>query len=88
MQAIFLPDNGNSKLLHIRIDPEVSAAEALPVVEASLGKVVPSALFEYKFVDEEYATKFSQEQRIGKLSGIFAVLAIFISCPALPPIPV
>ena len=34
MQAIFLPDNGNSKLLHIRIDPEVSAAEALPVVEA------------------------------------------------------
>ncbi len=83
MQAIFLPDNGTSALLHIRIQPELGAAEALPIIEASLGKVVPSALFEYKFVDEEYAIKFSQEQLVGKLSGIFAALAIFISCLGL-----
>ena len=83
MQAIFLPDNGSSALLHIRIDPQLGAAEALPVIEASLGKVVPSALFEYKFVDEEYAIKFSEEQLVGKLSGIFAALAIFISCLGL-----
>ena len=83
MQAIFLPDNGNSALLHIRINPQLGAAEALPVIESSLNKVVPSALFEYKFVDEEYATKFKQEQLVGQLSGIFAVLAIFISCLGL-----
>jgi len=83
MQAIFLPPSGPSALLHIRIHPEVSATEALPVVESTLAKIVPSALFEYKFVDEEYAAKFSQEQRVGKLAGIFAVLAIFISCLGL-----
>jgi hypothetical protein len=83
MQAIFLPPSGPSALLHVRIHPEVSASEALPVIESTLAKVVPSALFEYKFVDEEYATKFSQEQRVGTLAGIFAALAIFISCLGL-----
>ena len=63
--------------------PELSASAALPRIEAVLKNVVPSALFDYKFVDEVYAQKFSQEQRIGKLSGIFSVLAIFISCLGL-----
>ncbi|MBC7851142.1 MAG: FtsX-like permease family protein, partial [Chitinophagaceae bacterium] len=35
------------------------------------------------FVDEQYALKFSEETRIGKLSGAFAVIAIFISCLGL-----
>jgi hypothetical protein len=83
MQAIFLPDEGNNAMLHVRIKPDRGAAEALPIIEGLLNKVVPSALFEYKFVDEDYATKFSQEQRVGELAGVFAVLAIFISCLGL-----
>lgn len=83
MQAIFLPDDGENAMLHVRISPDRGAAEALPVIETLLNKVVPSALFEYKFVDEDYATKFAQEQRVGELAGIFAVLAIFISCLGL-----
>lgn len=43
-------------------------------------RTLPSAPFEYKFVDEEYARKFAAEERIGILSGFFAVLAIIISC--------
>lgn len=31
-------------------------------------------------MDVEYAQKFSDEERIGKLASFFAVLAIFISC--------
>jgi ABC-type antimicrobial peptide transport system permease subunit len=46
-------------------------------------KVTPAALVEYKFVDQQYALKFSQEQQIGKLSGVFSILAIFISCIGL-----
>jgi ABC-type antimicrobial peptide transport system permease subunit len=34
-------------------------------------------------VDETYADKFQQEVLIGRLSGIFATLAIFISCLGL-----
>ncbi|HEX4849830.1 MAG TPA: FtsX-like permease family protein, partial [Puia sp.] len=35
------------------------------------------------FADEDYAKKFGNEVRIGKLAGFFAVLAIFISCLGL-----
>ena len=37
----------------------------------------------YKFADDEYAKKFRSEERIGKLAGFFAILAIFISCLGL-----
>lgn len=70
-------------LLHIKIHPDVSVATALPEIQAVFDEIVPSALFDYKFVDEEYGRKFSQEQRIGSLAGVFTVLAIFISCLGL-----
>lgn len=46
-------------------------------------KVIPSAPFDYKFADEEYAAKFSQEERVGKLAAFFAGLAVLISCLGL-----
>jgi putative ABC transport system permease protein len=67
----------------IKIKPTVSANQALPKIEAVFRSIVPSAAFDYKFVDEEYAKKFSQEQRISKLASFFAILAIFISCLGL-----
>ncbi len=69
--------------IEIKIKPTLSANAALPKIEAVFRSIVPSAIFDYKFVDEEYAKKFSQEQRIGKLSTFFAILAIFISCLGL-----
>jgi ABC-type antimicrobial peptide transport system permease subunit len=65
--------------MHVKLRPDVSAPEAISKIEGVLKKIVPSALFDYNFVDEQYDWKFAQEQRIGKLSGFFAVLAIFIS---------
>jgi ABC-type antimicrobial peptide transport system permease subunit len=34
-------------------------------------------------VDEDYARKFGDEERVGKLATFFAILAIFISCLGL-----
>jgi putative ABC transport system permease protein len=67
----------------VRIAPAVSASVALPKIKDVFSAVAPSALFEYAFVDEEYARKFSDEERIGKLTGMFAGLAIVISCIGL-----
>lgn len=69
--------------IEIKIKPTVSAGAALSKIEAVFRSLVPSAAFDYRFVDEEYAKKFSQEQRIGKLSTLFAILAIIISCLGL-----
>jgi len=73
----------SAALMNVRIDPGVSAVDALSRIEKVVKSIVPSALFSYKFVDDEYAAKFSQEARVGVLSGIFSVLAIFISCLGL-----
>jgi len=55
----------------------------MPKIEAVLKQLVPTASFNYKFVDQEYGHKFAQEERIGKLATVFAVLAILISCLGL-----
>jgi ABC-type antimicrobial peptide transport system permease subunit len=43
----------------------------------------PSVPFDYKFVDEVYERKFTSENRVGKLSAVFASLAVLISCLGL-----
>jgi ABC-type antimicrobial peptide transport system permease subunit len=75
--------NGTPSWINIKINPQVSASEALPKIEAVFEKIIPAVPFEYKFVDDEYAMKFGKEERIGKLASVFAVLAIFISCLGL-----
>jgi ABC-type antimicrobial peptide transport system permease subunit len=45
--------------------------------------LVPSAPFDYTFVDEAYQAKFRAEERIASLATFFSVLAILISCLGL-----
>ena len=75
--------NGGVSWINIRINPAVAMSQALPKIETVFKKLVPSAPFDYKFVDQDYALKFATEERISKLAGFFAVLAIFISCLGL-----
>lgn len=81
--TIFYFKSQSAALMNIRIEPAVSAVDALPRIERIVKSIVPAVIFTYKFVDDEYAAKFSQEERVGTLAGIFAVLAIFISCLGL-----
>jgi len=46
-------------------------------------KYNPAYPFTYHFVDESYAGKFELELLVGRLAGLFAALAIFISCLGL-----
>jgi len=69
--------------IFIKINPLVSTRGALLKIEAVFKKLIPDSPFEYSFVNEEYAKKFAAEERVGKLAGFFALLAIFISCLGL-----
>jgi putative ABC transport system permease protein len=75
--------NGGVSWINIKVKPGVPMANALPKIEAVFKKLVPAAPFEYKFADQDYALKFASEERVSKLAGFFAVLAIFISCMGL-----
>lgn len=81
--TIFTLNYDWANVIIIKLKPELSASKALSKVEKVFQKHNPASPFEYKFVDEEYARKFSGEERIGKLSSFFAGLAIFISCLGL-----
>ncbi len=50
---------------------------------AKFYKTYTSEPLEYKFLDEDYQTLYSSEQRVAKLSRYFAGLAIIISCLGL-----
>jgi ABC-type antimicrobial peptide transport system permease subunit len=81
--SVFLLGPTGTNWINIRINPEVSTQDALAEIDGVFRKIIPSVPFDYKFADEEYATKFVAEERIGKLASVFAVLAIIISCLGL-----
>lgn len=70
-------------IINIRVNPHASTREALAKAEAIFKKYDPDSPFDYHFTDTEYAKKFGDEERIGKLSALFTTLAIFISCLGL-----
>lgn len=67
----------------VRFTPTADLAESLALVQSITEKYNPSLPFEYKFVDEEFGKKFRTENQVGKLAGILAGLAVFISCLGL-----
>jgi len=82
-QSIFRMGRGAMDDILIKINPKMSAHDALGKIERICKTYSPSVPFSYRFADDEYARKFTTEERIGKLASSFAMLAIFISCLGL-----
>jgi putative ABC transport system permease protein len=81
MLVYFDPNNANS--INIRLTAATKPREALKAIEEVFKKYNPAYPFDYKFVDDEYNKKFLTEDRINKITNIFAGLAIFICCIGL-----
>jgi putative ABC transport system permease protein len=81
--SIFNMTQESTAFIHIKLKPNQHLSNAMSKTEVIFRKYAPAAPFVYKFADQEYARKFSDEERIGKLASLFAILAIFISCLGL-----
>ncbi|QJD97107.1 FtsX-like permease family protein [Mucilaginibacter robiniae] len=77
--TIFMISYDWANVITIKLKPGMPVREALAKIEPVFKKFDPSSPFDYKFVDQDYATKFANEERIGNLATFFAILAIFIS---------
>jgi ABC-type antimicrobial peptide transport system permease subunit len=77
--TIFMVDYNWANIITVKIKPSAHLQDALAKIGGVFKKYNPASPFEYHFTDEMYAKKFSDEERIGKLASIFAILAIFIS---------
>jgi predicted permease len=69
--------------MYLRLKPQASTESALSKIEAVIRKNNPAYPFNYRFVDEQFNRMFQSEALIGKLSRVFAALAIIISCLGL-----
>lgn len=79
--VFYASTNGN--YLNIRFKQNADLSKALPALKNIMAQNNPSYPFEYKFVDAQFEKSFKMETLIGELAGIFAALAILISCLGL-----
>ncbi|WP_027065911.1 ABC transporter permease [Maribacter sp. Hel_I_7] len=70
-------------VMHMKLNEANSTSENLAIIENIYKKYNPEYPFDFEFVDGEYAEKFSDQQRIGKLATLFTLLTILISCLGL-----
>ncbi|MDP9076701.1 MAG: ABC transporter permease [Bacteroidota bacterium] len=66
-----------------RLAKNAGTHTAIERIGKIFNKYNPAYPYEYKFVNDEYERKFNLEVLVGKLAGVFAGLAIFISCLGL-----
>jgi putative ABC transport system permease protein len=69
--------------VNIRLDPSAGMTQSLAAIQTIFKKYDPGNSVEYRFADQEYARKFEDDERVGRLAGGFTVLAILISCLGL-----
>lgn len=81
--TVFMLKEDWASFIHIKLNPALTASEALAKLGPVFKKYNPGSPFEYRFASEEYDRKFHAEERIGQLSTTFSSLAIFISCLGL-----
>ncbi len=69
----------NFSTFSIKID-QANMPQTIAFVEETWNKQFPEKVFEYTFLDETIAQAYSNEERLGKIVGYFAFVAILISC--------
>jgi ABC-type antimicrobial peptide transport system permease subunit len=80
---ILFPDLRGATVMALRFKSNADLSKALAATESVISAENPGYPFEYHFADEAFDALFAIETLIGKLAGVFAALAVFISCLGL-----
>ena len=81
--TIFMYEAKPQNVMMYRLSAGIKTQDAITELTAIFNKYNPAYPFTYTFADDSYAAKFKLEVLIGKLAGLFAAFAIFISCLGL-----
>jgi ABC-type antimicrobial peptide transport system permease subunit len=80
---ILFCDTSNVSTMLVRLKSKQDIQQQLAKVENVVKANNPGYPFESKFLDEDFNSLFKSEMLIGKLSRLFALLTILISCLGL-----
>ena len=83
MPMMVLLDRKGSAFFLVRLNDGVQPQQALSRIENIFKKYNPQYPFDFSFVDQQFNQKFITEDLLGKLTNLFAGLAIFICCLGL-----
>jgi ABC-type antimicrobial peptide transport system permease subunit len=75
------PDFGNT--MYVKLRQEASVSEAMSSIFKVMKQYNPAFPLDYRFENDMFNARFRNEELIGDLSKIFAILAIVISCLGL-----
>lgn len=81
--TMFRSGTTDLSIIDLKLSGNQPRDQSLAAVQSVFKKYNPSETFDYQFVDKQFGEKFAAEQKIGKLAGTFAMLAILISCLGL-----
>jgi len=81
--TLFFYDPTPQSVIMYRLSSGIKTRDAITKLTAIFNNYNPAYPYTYTFADDGYASKFKFEELIGKLAGLFAALAIFISCLGL-----
>lgn len=70
-------------VIHIKLNGKNPTEKNIASLKTIFKKYNPEYDINYRFADEEYAKKFSDEKRTGTLATLFSLLTIVISCLGL-----
>src|SRR5688500_16307339 len=79
----FCRQSDNAELLYVRARQNSKAESVLEKLGEVMKKHNPEYPLTYKLVDDQFNRMFLSEMLVGKMSGVFAVLAVIISCLGL-----
>jgi putative ABC transport system permease protein len=69
--------------IYVKIKEQANVEQTVAKIESIVKRNNPAFPVEFEFVDESFNNLFKSEMLIGKLSRVFAILAIIISCLGL-----
>jgi putative ABC transport system permease protein len=81
-QMIIICRPNETQITLIKIDGKMRKT-VLKKIENVFRQYEENVPFEYKFLDEEYASSYDNEKYMGRFSNLFSILAIVISCLGL-----
>jgi len=79
MACVYHISGEQENVINLRLSESLATQEALSRIQTIYKKYAPNVPFDYTFIDQDFAKKFNDEERIGKLSSWFTYMAMFIS---------
>ena len=80
--AISPKPHSNDRIIHVRL-PAARIGEKISSLEAKWKQVFPDFGFDYWFVDDEFGRMYENETQVARITEMFSILAILITCVGL-----